>query len=111
MELIMPKTSPIRRLLQLSALGALVTISGCSLTQQNINSPYYDYTNTNFLPLELALKINAALPGQQFTILQSPWGSDAHIRVTERYFAASGRTCLKLQVNKQETPVVVCQYQ
>lgn len=106
----MPKSSPIRRLLQLSALGALFTISGCTLTQQPHYSPYYDYTNTNFLPEALALKLHAALPDQQFVIAHSPWGDNAQIRVTDRYFAASGRTCLKLSVNTQYRPAVVCQY-
>lgn len=40
---------------------------------------------------------------------QTPWGADKEIHIQQRYFAASGRDCVKLAVDTQQEIQRVCQ--
>ena len=46
----------------------------------------------------LSTFLDNAIPGSVIQVAQSPWGPDVGIMVLERYFAASGRTCIQLNV-------------
>jgi hypothetical protein len=84
--------------------------TGCVSTQQNVTSPYHDYSNLNYLSAEFSQLLVSARVGQQLNVDQSPWGVNTLMVVTEKYFAASGRQCLKLQVSSSNQLATVCQH-
>ena len=101
-------------------VGVAVLSAGCATTQSASTSPYHDYSNLNYLPAELSNQLQNANVGQQFVAASSPWGNNATVFVQERYFSASGRTCLKLSIAASNVSVdnspaantaVACQYQ
>ncbi|WP_189479249.1 DVU3141 family protein [Alishewanella tabrizica] len=116
----MPNFKP-RSLWRVAAVvGVTLFVSGCVTTQQITPSPYHDYSNLNYLPAEISNQLQNANVGQQFVAASSPWGNNATVYVQERYFSASGRTCLKLSIAASNVSAdnsaaannaVACQYQ
>lgn len=107
----MPNIKPCSHWLLAAVVGVAALSSGCALTQQASTSPYHDYSNLNYLPETLSQQLQTASAGQQFVATESPWGGNASIYVQERYFSASGRTCVKLSINASQNNVIACQYQ
>lgn len=110
MELTMLKKTPYLSSLRPGLILAVLLSTGCVSTQQSVTSPYHDYSNLNYLSAEFSQQLASARVGQQLSAEQSPWGANAQLVVMEKYFAASGRQCLKLQVNSNNQPATVCQH-
>lgn len=110
MELTMLKKTPYSSHLRPGLILALLLTTGCVSTQQSVTSPYHDYSNLNYLSAEFSLRLAGARVGQQLNAEQSPWGANTQLVVVDRYFAASGRNCLKLQVNQNSQLATVCQH-
>lgn len=92
-------------------VATAVLLSGCVSTQQTSASPYHDYSALNYLPGNLSQQLNGAQAGSELHTEQSPWGASASILIVERYFAASGRQCLKLRVNGGTSLHTACRYE
>jgi hypothetical protein len=88
----------------------LSLISGCANTSQQTNHSFANDTNLQFLATSFAAQIERSMVGTSFTVSESPWGASTQVKVIERYFAASGRTCVKLNVSDKGLVRVVCQY-
>ena len=110
MELTMLKKTPYWSSLRPGLFLAVLLSTGCVSTQQSVTSPYHDYSNLNYLSAEFSQQLASARVGQQLSAEQSPWGANTQLVVMEKYFAASGRQCLKLQVNSNNQPATVCQH-
>lgn len=110
MELTMLKKTPYLSSLRPGLILAVLLSTGCVSTQQTVTSPYHDYSNLNYLSAEFSQQLASARVGQQLSAEQSPWGANTQLVVMEKYFAASGRQCLKLQVNSNNQPATVCQH-
>ncbi|MCC5450303.1 hypothetical protein LMJ53_00955 [Rheinheimera sp. UJ51] len=97
---------------QFAALFCVAALSaGCVSTQQATSSPYHDYSNLNLLPSYVSMALQSARVGQQLSLSESPWGGNARLQVLDRYFAASGRNCLKFTVNEEPSVITACQYE
>lgn len=107
MQLTAPK--PAARLAGLLLSAAF--ISGCASTTSAPQS-YATYAKTpQFLASDISNVLTQARAGQQLSFSNSPWGPQVTVQVLNRYFSASGRECLQLQLNNSETTdAVVCQY-
>lgn len=110
MELTMLKKTPYHACWRPGLLLAVLLTTGCVSTQQSVTSPYHDYSNLNYVSAEFSLRLANARVGQQINAEQSPWGANAQLVVMEKYFAASGRNCFKLQVNSSNQLATVCQH-
>lgn len=53
---------------------------------------------------EISSFLDNATPGSISAFPKSPWGSNVSVIVQERYFAASGRLCTHLDVDRQGAP-------
>lgn len=92
-----------------------LAVSGCAQTQYNdANSNPADYTATRitYLAAEASPMLQQAYAGQQLMLTQSPWGSNATVDVTDRYFSAAGKQCINanVTVSERSQAVVICQY-
>ncbi|WP_189443137.1 DVU3141 family protein, partial [Salinicola rhizosphaerae] len=48
--------------------------------------------------------LDNAATGSTTTLQQTPWGANVSVQVRERYFAASGRSCIRLDVARNVAP-------
>ncbi|WP_110655856.1 DVU3141 family protein [Salinicola halimionae] len=84
---------------------AIVAVSGCATSQQRTG-------DTAAMPMNgatpvsgpLASFLDSAAPGSVTTMATSPWGANVSIHARERYFSASGRRCLLLDVTRNVAP-------
>lgn len=87
------------------ALLMSVALSGCAAHGQ-----YAD--NTASLPMDnatpagpqLTAFLDNAAPGSAATLASSPWGANVAVYARERYFAASGRQCVHLDITRTAGP-------
>lgn len=89
-------------------LAVLLTaaLSGCAA------SSYQHADDGAAVPMSGATPVGASLSafldnaatGSVSTLAQTPWGPDVSVHARERYFAASGRRCMRLDVSRNRAP-------
>ena len=103
----------------LTGVAMAVVASACSTTPRHENSAeYYEWAFTQARLVDLPSSVFAALEdgrqGDVIAIGDTQWGSNSELQVSERYFAASGRPCLRGRVvgsnRANSEQVVVCRY-
>ncbi|GAA3712616.1 hypothetical protein GCM10022421_19910 [Oceanisphaera sediminis] len=75
-------------------LVVLSIISGCASQQQGTHGAQQAINNSELNQYLSSATANAAV------LASSPWGPKVQIMAGQPYFAASGRTCRKLQVSQ-----------
>ncbi|UQB43242.1 hypothetical protein JX580_05040 [Thiomicrospira microaerophila] len=91
-----------------------IGLTGCQITpNQLVNDQVKSVQKSN----QVQAKKTIDIPQDQdrFKLAQSPWGEQVEVQVLERYTAASGRECARLdimqtQTSSQTTAALVCQY-
>ncbi len=99
----------IQVLLMTASLGLL---AACASTQSNSNAVLAanSIAASPLLPASSFALLTAANSGDQLQLPESPWGSPAQVTVQDRYFSASNRLCLTLQLTSGAQPqnALVC---
>lgn len=96
----MTKSQAKSLVLFLCSLTGVAYLTGCASSQQQASASSINQQPAQLLSVAMSQQLTNAKPGQQVKIQESPWGSDTQLQITERYFAASGRTCLKFTVHQ-----------
>lgn len=107
----MPRLNLLRNMTMLGVFACTTYLTGCAQSPQVYDDVSKQAEPVQWLPAPLATQLNEASVGSEFFATQSPWGPSAKVSVLSRYFAASGLTCLKLQVNNLSNPSTVCRNQ
>ncbi|WP_157956930.1 DVU3141 family protein [Salinicola aestuarinus] len=98
--------TPSRRWFHLASIALMALIlSGCAANAHRANSadsvPMDDATPAN---AQLAAFLDGAAPGSTVTLTTSPWGDNVAVYARDRYFAASGRQCIHLELTRTTAP-------
>lgn len=99
--------------------AALLALSGCATvadnpehsTKQQSQSP--TVSSVTYLPENKSPELAAVRPGDRINLDETPWGERTVLTVTSHYFAASGKHCMRGQIESQtlqSQPINVCQY-
>ena len=85
-----------------SWLAAVLLLTGCAATSDwNPDLSGLPGSDSSSTPAaggpSLTAFLDEATQGDQARFDETPWGQDALLRVGERYYAASGRVCRRLQ--------------
>lgn len=78
---------------------------GCSISPTQ--APSNSIMTTTSLPSLVNSQLAGVDVGQHIEFAESPWGVNVRLDIEERFFAASGRLCLRGKVNQQL--VLLCQ--
>ncbi|NWO04306.1 MAG: hypothetical protein HLX50_00950 [Alteromonadaceae bacterium] len=99
----------------LAALAVAGLLAGCASTAQQQTTPAEQWHSTTSESSQLPQNIQAFLqqaPEQGTAVFeQSPWGKQAELRIESRYFAGSGRECVRLHVapaSKRGQAAIAC---
>lgn len=88
------------------SVGLLLT-AGCSqLTPAVQPRPA---ATLEYVSAAASADLAAASAGQRLRLAESPWGPGAELLIQKRYFAASGRVCLEVEVQQQSA--LLCDFQ
>jgi hypothetical protein len=92
----------------LAALACAGMLTGCAQTPSAQPTSQWQSTDAIFSSIQPELQQflgqaseqNAGAPGQQSTAMfaQTPWGKQTEVTIQSRYYAGSGRQCLRLLV-------------
>lgn len=96
-----------------TVLLSCMLVTSCATTPFSSASSNDDYLHkVSYLPENISNFLKDATAGQSFFMERGPQGGDAQVQVLERYFSASGRTCLSVLVetNQSVQPMLFCQY-
>lgn len=86
------------------AAGALaVTFSGCASQGHYGGNNVDTMQGAAALGPEISRFLDNATPGSLSAFPRTPWGSNVSVIVQERYFAASGRLCVHLDIAGNNT--------
>lgn len=94
--------------LQLTACAVLTAaLSGCALTKKA--SPYYQPAPTpiDYISPSVAYQLSLVSAGENLILESSPLGANLSAIVIERYFAASGRDCVRMTPQSQPNQILV----
>lgn len=84
---------------------ALAAVSGCATSQQHGDSmAAMPMDGATPVSGPLSSFLDSAAPGSVTTLASTPWGANVSIHARERYFSASGRRCLLLDVTRNTAP-------
>jgi hypothetical protein len=100
MDLYMTRSQAKSLVLCFCSLAGATVLTGCASSQQQASLNSINQQPAQLLSVAMSQQLTNAKPGQQLIIQESPWGADTQLQITERYFAASGRTCLKFTVHQ-----------
>lgn len=98
---------PSLHLIMCTAIAAV--LSGCAATKTT--SGYYQprVPSVKFVSVPVASQLAASSAGQQLMLDSSPLGNNISATVVERYFAASGRDCVRLAPESASgQPLIAC---
>ncbi|WP_370258684.1 DVU3141 family protein [Marinobacter nauticus] len=105
------KTAP---LMAFVALLAGCASSGQINTAKTIPVPQWLNTKNTvtFLSDQHSQQIDNARTGETVKLGASPWGENAQLRVGERYFSATGKSCFITSIvgSERNLPATVCEY-
>lgn len=89
-----------------ACLAFAVTITGCAIStrQPSADASGVAMRDATRVGAQLAMFLDNATTGNVATLANSPWGSNVSVHVRERYFAASGRQCMRLDVTRSTAP-------
>lgn len=100
-------------------MAFVAVLAGCA-TGGQINSsraiPVPQWLNTKntvtFLSGQHSQQIEKARAGETVKLGASPWGDNTQLRVGERYFSATGKSCFITTIVSSEgsLPATVCEY-
>lgn len=100
-------------------MAFVAVLAGCASSGQ-INTaktiPVPQWLNTKntvtFLSDQHSQQIDNARSGETVKLGASPWGENAQLRVGERYFSATGKSCFITSIVGSEgnLPATVCEY-
>jgi hypothetical protein len=99
---------------------ALASLAGCATTFPGGVSPTNDQqawsyhgSRVTFLPEEASAAMADATAGAVVKVGQTPWGENTSVTVIHRFFAASGRECMKARVSGTSANQLVnlCHYE
>ncbi|MCA0912748.1 DVU3141 family protein [Marinobacter nauticus] len=100
-------------------MAFVAVLAGCASSGQ-INTaktiPVPQWLNTKntvtFLSDQHSQQIDNARTGEIVKLGASPWGENAELRVGERYFSATGKSCFITSIVGSEgnLPATVCEY-
>ena len=100
-------------------MAFVAVLAGCA-TGGQINTaktiPVPQWLNTKntvtFLSDQHSQQIDNARTGETVKLGASPWGENAQLRVGERYFSATGKSCFITRIVSAEgtQPATVCEY-
>nr|WP_298377999.1 DVU3141 family protein [uncultured Halomonas sp.] len=81
----------------------LMTLAGCAAQGSMSNGAQNIASMRGGTAVDPTLDqfLETASPGRVIQLQQSPWGSSVEVTAEERYYAASGRTCVHLRVMRQ----------
>ena len=83
----------------------LAAVSGCATSyQQRLDTAVVPMDDATPVNAELATFLDSAATGSVTTLATSPWGANVAIHARERYFSASGRRCVRLDVTRNAAP-------
>ncbi|WP_416221189.1 DVU3141 family protein [Salinicola sp. LHM] len=92
------------------AAGALVvTFSGCASQGHYNGNNIGTMQGAAVLGPEISHFLDNATPGSLSAFPRTPWGSNVSVIVQERYFAASGRLCVHLDIARNNAEEDVLQ--
>ncbi|MGM0768010.1 MAG: DVU3141 family protein [Pseudomonadota bacterium] len=98
---------------------SLLALSGCASYPGGVKPEASFQTwasraeTVTYLPKDAGPKLEKAGVGESISLGDTPWGKTTTLSVNERYFAASGKKCLRAVVNvpsDQSLPVNVCRH-
>lgn len=97
---------------KMAVIMGVLLLNGCSQLTAPTQKPAASTAPYTLLNSESSALLANARAGEQLTLPQSPWGAQVNLQILERYFAASGRTCLQalVEVGAKPPVVVICQY-
>lgn len=102
----------------LLALG-FITLTGCATGYPGAEHPTdqqqqwsYQGSTVTFLPAEGSEPVAGASAGTVVDAGWTRWGDNTRVTVLDRYFAASGRVCLRADItgSKRSETVNLCEY-
>lgn len=76
----------------------LLTTGGCAMLPNRLVGPDDNRPDALSSESELNNFLASAVAGSVTTLKHSPWGSNVQVQASAPYFAASGRTCRRLDV-------------
>ncbi|RUO71799.1 DVU3141 family protein [Idiomarina ramblicola] len=86
-----------------------VSVAGCSNQSNDSDSWWHSSKNVDYLTPESADTIKYAQAGEALTIVDMS-SKERDVVIDYRYFAASGRDCLRVHEQQQKQELVICQY-
>lgn len=87
----------------------LAAMSGCATSSQQRLDDAAVMPMNDATPITgpLATFLDGAATGSVTTLATTPWGANVSVHARERYFSASGRRCIRLDVARHVAPAGV----
>lgn len=86
----------------------LAGASGCATSsQQRLDTAASPMNDASPVSGPLSTFLDSAATGSVTTLATSPWGANVSVHARERYFSASGRRCIRLDVTRNVAPAGV----
>ncbi|WP_157958548.1 DVU3141 family protein [Salinicola sp. CPA57] len=83
----------------------LTAASGCATSsQQRLDTAVAPMNEATPVNGPLSTFLDSAATGSVATLATSPWGANVSVHARERYFSASGRRCVRLDVTRNAAP-------
>jgi len=83
----------------------IAATSGCATSyQQRLDTAVGPMNGATPVSGPLSTFLDNAATGSVVTLATSPWGPGVSIHARERYFSASGRHCIRLDVTRNAAP-------
>ncbi|WP_110648381.1 DVU3141 family protein [Salinicola peritrichatus] len=89
-----------------ACVALAVALAGCAVParQQLGDTASVAMNDATRVGPQLAAFLDNATTGSVATLASTPWGANVSVHARERYFAASGRQCVRLDVTRNVAP-------